>query len=84
MYNSRLYWTLSYVSFWCISVSAFASLIGITKGLMSSAIGWKLCAIAAGIKTFNSITKKNKKKHDRMALLAKSKLISIEILISNV
>ena len=40
------------------------------------AIGLKICAITAGIK------KKNKKKHDEIVLLAKSKLNSIEILIS--
>ena len=34
----------------CISISVFASLIGIPIGIMSSAIGLKICAIAAGIK----------------------------------
>ena len=35
----------------CISTSAFASLIGILKGITSSAIGLKSCAISAGIKS---------------------------------
>ena len=34
----------------CISISAFASLIGIAVGIRSSVIGLKICAIAAGIK----------------------------------
>ena len=34
----------------CISISVFASLIGIPIGIMRSAIGLKICAIAAGIK----------------------------------
>ena len=34
----------------CISISAFASLLGIPIGITSSAIGLKICAIAAGIK----------------------------------
>ena len=33
----------------CISISAFASLIGIPIGITSSAKGLKICAIAAGI-----------------------------------
>ena len=34
----------------CISLSAFSSLLGILIGITSSAIGLKMCAIAAGIK----------------------------------
>ena len=63
-----------------ISISAFASLLGIPIRITSSAIGLKICAIAAGIKTYKSIIKK--KKHDKIVLFAKSKLNSIEVLIS--
>ena len=66
----------------CISISAFASLLGIPIGITSSAIGLKICAITAGIKKYKSIIKKKKKKHDKIVLLAKSKLNSIEVLIS--
>ena len=66
----------------CISISAFSSLIGIPIGITSSAVGLKNCAIAAGIKKYKSIIKKKKKKHDKIILLAKSKLKSIEVLIS--
>ena len=45
----------------CISVSAFASLIGIPVGIISSTIGLKICTIAAGIKKLKSIIKKKKK-----------------------
>ena len=34
----------------CISISAFASLLGILIGITSSEIGLKFCAITAGIK----------------------------------
>ena len=37
----------------CISIYAFASLIGIPIGMMSSAIGLKICAITAGIKSIS-------------------------------
>ena len=66
----------------CTSISASSSLIGIPIGIMSPAIGLKICAIAAGIKRYKSIIKKKKKKHDKIALLAKSKLNSIEVLVS--
>ena len=65
----------------CVSISSFASLVGIPIGIMSSAIGLKICAINAGIKKYKSIIKIKKKKHDKIVLLAKSKLNSIEVLI---
>ena len=45
----------------CISISAFASLLGIPVGYTSSAIGLTICAIAAGIKKYKSILKKKGK-----------------------
>ena len=66
----------------CVSIPAFASLVGIPIGITSSAIGLKICAITAGIKKYKSIIKKKKKKHDKIVLLAKSKLNSIVALIS--
>ena len=65
----------------CISISAFASLLGILIGITSSEIGFKICAIAAGIRKYKSIIKKKKKKHDQIVLVAKSELNSIEVLI---
>ena len=46
----------------CISISAFASLVGISIGLMSSVIGLKNCVIIAGTKKYKSIINKKKKK----------------------
>ena len=51
-------------------------------GITNSAIGLKICVITLGIKKYNSINKKNKKKHNEIILLAKSQLNSIEVLIS--
>ena len=64
----------------CISTSAFASLLGIPIEIASSAIGLKICAITARIKKYKSIIKKKKKEHDKIVLLAKSKLNNIEVL----
>ena len=66
----------------CVSISAFASLVGIPTGITRSAIGLTICLITAGIKKYKWIIKKKKKKHDKIVLIAKSKLNSIEVLIS--
>ena len=50
---------------------------------MSSGIGLKICAITAGIKKYKTIILKEKKKHNKTVLLAKSKLNSLEELISH-
>ena len=60
----------------------FPSLSHIPIEITSSSIGLKICAIASGIKKYKSIIKKEKKKHDKIVFLAKSKLNSIEVLLS--
>ena len=64
----------------CISISDFASLLGIPMGNTSCVIDLKLCAIAAKIKKYKLMIKK--KKHDKIVLLATSKLDNTEDLIS--
>ena len=44
----------------CVSISAFASLVGISEGITCSAIRLEICVITAGIKKYQSIIKKNK------------------------
>ena len=48
---------------------------------MSSAVRLNICGITVGIKKYKSIIKK-KKKHDKILVLRKDKLNSIEVLIS--
>ena len=67
---------------WCILISAFTSLLCNPIGIMSSTIELKICAIAAGIKTYKSIIKKKKKNHDKIVLLGKSKSNSTRVLVS--
>ena len=62
----------------CVSISAFASLVGIPV----FAVGLKICAVTAGTKKCKSIIKKKRKRHDEIVLLAKTKLNTIEVLIS--
>ena len=65
----------------CVLISSFASLVRIPIGIASSTVGLKICVITARIKNYKSIIKK-KKKHDKIVLSAKSKINSIEVLIS--
>ena len=65
-----------------ISISVFAFLLGIPIATTSSAIESKICAVVARTKRFKSIINKKKKKRDKTILLPKSKLNSIQVLIS--
>ena len=53
---------LTSVVTWCISISAFASLVGIPIGIANSVVGLKSCAITARTKKYKSIIKKRKNK----------------------
>ena len=64
----------------CVSISAFASSVGIPIEITSSVLRLELCAITSGIKKYESIIKK--KKHDKIFSLAKSKLNNLEVFIS--
>ena len=50
--------------------------------VISTITGLKICVITAGTKKYKSIIKKKKKNHEKTVLLVKSKLSSIEVLIS--
>ena len=57
----------------CISISVFPSLLVMPIGITSSAIGWRICVVPAGIKKYKSIIKKKKRKRAKLVLIAKSK-----------
>ena len=65
-----------------ISISSFAILVDIAVGIASTSVGLKLFVIAAEIRKYKSINKEEGKKHDKVLLLVKTKLNSIEVLIS--
>ena len=66
----------------CVSISAFRSLVCVPVGITSSPVGINIYAIIVAIKNYKSIIKKKKKKHDKIVLLRKYKLNTIEVLIS--
>ena len=68
----------------CVFIYAFASLVSISIGITTSSIGLKICVITREIKKYKTMNKKNKKKHEKVVLLAKYKLNRIEILTSKV
>ena len=68
----------------CRSISTFTPIVGISVGIASSAIGIKICTITSVIKRCKAIIKKKKNKHDKIILLAKTTLITVEIFVYKV
>ena len=71
-------WTLTILAYTitgCVSIFAFASIVGILVGTKSSKVGLKISVITPGIKRHKSIIKKKKKKHDKIVFHQKIKLI---------
>ena len=72
----------------CVSIFASTASVVIPIGITRSSVRLKTCAITAVIKKYlifkllKSITKKKKKKHDKILLLTKTKLNGIAVLIS--
>ena len=74
--------TVNYIEHFLNLISAFASLLGNPIEITRCAKSLKICAITTLIRKYKSIINKKKKKHDKIVLLAESKLNSIEVLIS--
>ena len=66
----------------CVLISSFPSLACVPIGITSSAVGIKICAIIGRIIKHKSIIKKKKIKHDKIVLLGKDKLSTLENRIS--
>ena len=64
------------------AVSGCVSVVGVPIDIASSAVELKTCITNAGIKKSKSIIKKKKENHDKTVLLAKTKLNTIKVLIS--
>ena len=64
------------------SIISFASIIGVPVGIASASLTLIFSLTTEIVKKLLNITKNKKKKHDKILMLAKSKLNSIETLIS--
>ena len=65
-----------------VSVSVSASLIDVPLNFASSAVGLKTCTLTAAIKKYNSVIKNEREKNNKIVLLVKTKLNTIDVLIS--
>ena len=80
-YNNRTLIVLSTTS-GGISIISFRSVIGIPAGLASTSFTLVFSLTTGIIKKLLKITRKKKKKHNKIVMLAESKLTSIEALMS--
>ena len=80
-YADKLFITLS-TSFGTLSIVSHATIVGIPVGIAGASLTLK-CTVTTGIvKKLLNITRKKKKKHNKIIALARSKLNIIETLIS--
>ena len=67
-----------------VSIISFTSIIGAPVGIASASLTLIFSLTTGIVKKLLNITRNKKKKHDKILMLAKSKLNSIETLISQV
>ena len=81
-YLDKIFITLS-ASFGTLSIASYASVAGIPAGITGASLTL-VFTIGTGIsKSLLKVTKKRKKKHNKIIVLAKSKLSDIETLLSS-
>ena len=82
-YHDKIFITLS-ASFGTLSIVSYAAVVGIPVGIAGSSLTL-IFTIGTGInKSLLQLNKKRKKKHNKIITLAKSKLNTIETLLSSV
>ena len=79
-YADKVFITLS-ASFGTLSIASYATVVGIPAGLAGASLTL-IFTITGVVKTLLNITRKKKKKHNKIIALARSKLNIIENLIS--
>ena len=80
-YLDKIFITLS-ASFGALSIASYASIVGIPAGITGASLTL-VFTIGTGIsKSLLTLTKKRKKKHNKIIILAKSKLNTIDTLLS--
>ena len=81
-YLDKIFITLS-ASFDTLSIASYASVVGITAGITGASLTL-VFTIGTGIsKSLLKLTKKRKKKHNKILVLAKNKLNSTDTLLSS-
>ena len=82
-YADKVFITLS-ASFGTLSIASYATVIGIPAGITGASLTIIFNITTGVVKTLLNITRKKKKKHNKIIALARSKLNIIENLISQV
>ena len=82
-YADRLFITLS-ASFGTLSIASYATVVGIPAGITGASLTLIFTITTGVVKTFLNITRKKKKKHNKIIALARRKLNIIENLVSQV
>ena len=80
-YADKLFITLS-ASFGTLSIASYATIVGIPAGIAGASLTLIFTVTTGVVKTLLNITRKKKKKHNKIIALARSKLNIIENLIS--
>ena len=80
-YADKLFITLS-ASFGTLSIAPYATVVGIPAGIAGASLTLIFTVTTGVVKTLLNITRKKKKKHNKIIALARSKLNIIENLIS--
>ena len=80
-YADKVFITLS-ASFGTLSIASYATVVGIPAGITGASLTLIFTETTGVIKTLLNITRKKKKKHNKIIALARSKLNIIENLIS--
>ena len=80
-YADKLFITLS-ASFGTSSIASYATVVGIPAGIAGASLTLIFIVTTCVVKTLLNITRKKKKKHNKIIALARSKLNIIENLIS--
>ena len=80
-YADKLFITLS-ASFGTLSIASYATVVEIPAGITGASLTLIFTITTGAVKTLLNITRKKKKKHNKIIALARSKLNIIENLIS--
>ena len=80
-YADKVFITLS-ASFGTLSIASYATVVGLPAGIAGASLTLIFTVTTGVVKTLLNITRKKKKKHNKIIALARSKLNIIENLIS--
>ena len=80
-FGDKLFITLS-ASFGTLSIASYATVVGIPAGIAGASLTLIFTVTTGAVKTLVNITRKKKRKHNKIIVLARSKLNIIENLIS--